>query len=155
MLKKIRTSEFYKNVLTLVSGTAIAQAIPILISPILTRLYSPSDFGLIALYLAIVNIFVIVATGRYNLAIMLPEDEKEASDLKFLSIYINLFVSIILLFVVLILNDPVTRILDNEDISVWLYFIPLSVFIRALFKIYEYYENRRKNYKSISFANVS
>ena len=155
MFKKIRASEFYKNIFTLVSGTAIAQAIPILISPILTRLYSPSDFGLIALYLAIVNIFVIIATGRYNLAIMLPEDEKEASDLKYLSIYINLVVSIILLFVVLIFNDQVTRILDNEDISVWLYFIPLSVFFRALFQIYEYYENRKKHYSSISFANVS
>jgi len=155
MLKKIRTSEFYKNVLTLVSGTAIAQAIPILISPILTRLYSPSDFGLIALYLAIVNIFVIIATGRYNLAIMLPEDEKEASDLKYLSIYINLVVSIILLLVVLIFNDQITTILDNEDISVWLYFIPLSVFLRALYQIYEYYENRSKHYKAISFANVS
>jgi O-antigen/teichoic acid export membrane protein len=59
------------------------------------------------------------------------------------------------LFVVLIFNDQVTRILDNEDISVWLYFIPLSVFLRALFQIYEYYENRKKHYSSISFANVS
>jgi len=155
MFKKIRASEFHKNVLTLISGTAIAQAIPILISPILTRLYSPSDFGLIALYLAIVNIFVIIATGRYNLAIMLPESEKEASDLKYLAIYINLVVSIILFFVVLIFNHQITKILDNKDIRVWLYFIPLSVFLRALFQIYEYYENRKKHYKTISFANVS
>jgi lipopolysaccharide exporter len=155
MFNKIRTSEFYKNVLTLVSGTAIAQAIPVLISPLLTRLYSPSDFGLIALYLAIVNIFVIVATGRYNLAIMLPEDEKEASDLRYLSIYINFLVSIILFLIILFFNHQITSILDNDDISVWLYFIPLSVFIRALFQIYEYYENRRKHYKAISYANVS
>lgn len=155
MFNKIRASEFYKNVLTLVSGTAIAQTIPVLISPLLTRLYSPSDFGLIALYLAIVNIFVIVATGRYNLAIMLPEDEKEASDLRYLSIYINFLVSIILFLIILFFNHQITSILDNDDISVWLYFIPLSVFIRALFQIYQYYENRRKHYKSISFANVS
>ena len=42
-------SEFTKNVLTLMTGTTIAQAIPIAISPILTRLYSPEDFWIFAL----------------------------------------------------------------------------------------------------------
>ena len=49
-------SEFSRNVLTLMTGTTIAQAIPIGISPILTRIYSPEDFGLFALFLAITNI---------------------------------------------------------------------------------------------------
>ena len=41
-------SEFSRNVLTLMTGTTIAQAIPIAISPILTRIYTPEDFGLFA-----------------------------------------------------------------------------------------------------------
>ena len=54
MLKIFRNiipkSSFTRNVLTLMSGTTIAQAIPLAISPILTRIYSPEDFGVLALF---------------------------------------------------------------------------------------------------------
>jgi len=50
MINKLKLkSEFAKNVLTLMTGTTIAQAIPIAISPILTRIYTPEDFGVFAL----------------------------------------------------------------------------------------------------------
>ena len=46
MIKQLAPkSEFRRNVLTLMTGTAIAQAMPIIISPILTRIYTPEDFG--------------------------------------------------------------------------------------------------------------
>ena len=66
-----------RNVITLITGTAIAQAIPIAISPVLTRIYSPDDFGVFALYLSITSIIAIVATGRYELAITLPAKNEE------------------------------------------------------------------------------
>ena len=51
MLDKLKLkSEFSRNVLTLMTGTTIAQAIPIAISPILTRNYTSEDFGVFALY---------------------------------------------------------------------------------------------------------
>ncbi len=74
MLQKLKPkSEFSRNVLTLMTSTTIAQAIPLAISPILTRLYTPSDFGIFALYMSISSIISVVVTGRYELAIMLPK----------------------------------------------------------------------------------
>ena len=67
-------SEFSRNVLTLVTGTTLAQAIPVLISPILTRLYSPEDFGVYAIYFSVLMITSVVATGKYEMAIVLPKD---------------------------------------------------------------------------------
>ncbi len=57
-------SEFSRNVLTLMTVTTIAQAIPIAISPILTRIYTPEDFGVFALFLAILGVFSVVASAR-------------------------------------------------------------------------------------------
>jgi len=58
LLKKlIPKGEFSKNVLTLMTGTTIAQAIPVAISPILTRLYTPEDFGVVAPKKALKNSF--------------------------------------------------------------------------------------------------
>ena len=57
MLNKLNPkSEFSRNVLTLMTGTTIAQAIPIAISPILTRIYTPEDFGVFALFIGVVGV---------------------------------------------------------------------------------------------------
>ena len=74
-------SEFSRNILTLMTGTIIAQAIPIAISPILTRIYRPEDFGLYAIFVAIITILGSVASGRYELAIMLPKKDEDAINI--------------------------------------------------------------------------
>ena len=50
MFGKMLTNKFNQNVAILLVGTVMSQAIPIAISPILTRIYSPSYFGLFAFY---------------------------------------------------------------------------------------------------------
>ena len=78
MRRLIPQSAYARNVLTLMTGTTLAQAIPIAISPILTRLYSPEDFGTFGLYMAIVAIASVLVTGRYELAILLPKRDRDA-----------------------------------------------------------------------------
>jgi O-antigen/teichoic acid export membrane protein len=63
------------------TGTAIAQAIPIGISPILTRIYTPDNFGVFAIFFSITTIFGTIASARYELAVMLPEREEDAINI--------------------------------------------------------------------------
>ena len=78
---KLLKSEFNRNVLTLMTGTTIAQAIPIAITPILTRIYTPEDFGVFALFIGIASIFGTIVNGRYELAIMLPRKGEDAINI--------------------------------------------------------------------------
>jgi O-antigen/teichoic acid export membrane protein len=136
------------------TGTTIAQAIPVVISPILTRLYTPEDFGVAALYMAIAAIFGSIATARYELAVMLPEEDDDALNIVALGLLIATALSVVLLFVVILFNSAICDLLDNRDISLWLYFIPLSVFFIGLFNVLQYYNNRTKQYKDLAKANV-
>ena len=95
MRSKIK-SEFTRNVLTLMTGTTISLAIPIAISPVLTRIYTPQDFGVFTLYMAITTIIAVLVTGRYELAIMLPKKDENAVDILILSLIISLVVSAML-----------------------------------------------------------
>jgi O-antigen/teichoic acid export membrane protein len=147
-------SEFGRNVLTLMTGTTIAQAIPIAISPILTRLYSPEDFGLLALFTAIVSVFGSIANGRYELAIMLPKKDEDAINIVALGFIITVSISLILLVIVIFFNNYFTKLLKNDDIEIWLYFIPITVFFIGFFNILNYFNNRRKNYKDIANAVI-
>ncbi len=155
MITKLKPkSEFSRNVLTLVTGTTIAQAIPIAISPILTRIYTPEDFGVFALFIAITAIFGTIANARYELAIMLPKKDEDAINIFALGFIITCFISLILLILVLVFNDYFTKLLGNEEISFWLYFVPITVFFSGLFNILNYFNNRKKNYKDLRNATI-
>ncbi|MCX7760504.1 MAG: oligosaccharide flippase family protein [Hydrogenothermaceae bacterium] len=147
-------SEFNRNILILTSGTAIAQAIPILITPILTRLYTPADFGALAVFVSIVSIVSVISCGRYELAIMLPEKDEDAINVAAVAFIFNLFVSILFLIFLLFLGDWFLRLLKAEVLKGWIYFAPLTVFMMGIFNILNYTNNRFKLYKDIARANV-
>ena len=155
MLNKLKPkSEFSRNVLTLMTGTTIAQAIPIAISPILTRIYTPEDFGVFALFVAITSIFGSIANGRYELAIMLPEKDEDAINIFALGFIITSVISLTLLILVILFHDYFVTLLNNKEIDVWLYFVPLVVFFIGLFNILNYFNNRKKQYIDIANANI-
>lgn len=151
MLNKFKPkSEFSRNVLTLMTGTTIAQAIPIAISPILTRIYTPENFGVFALFIAISSIFGSIANGRYELAIMLPKKDEDAINIFALGFIITCVLSLLLLFLIIFFHDYFIYLLGNDDISIWLYFVPISVFFIGSFNILNYFNTRKKYYKDIA-----
>ena len=155
MINKLKPkSEFSRNVLTLMTGTTIAQAIPIAISPILTRIYTPEDFGMFALYMSVASIISVIATGRYELAIMLPKKDEDAVNIVALSIIISFFVSFISFLIVFFLNSQITALLGNPEISNWLYFIPITVLLTGVYQSFNYWSNRKKQYKRLATSRV-
>lgn len=135
-------------------GTTIAQAIPIAISPILTRIYTPEDFGVFALYIAIASIVAVVSTLRYELAIMLPQEESDAANIVVLSILIAFGTSLLILALVFFFNTPITNLLGNPQISNWLYFIPLTVLLTGIYQSLNYWSNRKKHYVRLATSRV-
>lgn len=143
-------SEFGQNVLTLMTGTTVAQAIPIAISPILTRIYTPEDFGLYALYMSIASIGAVIATGRYDLAVMLPKKDEDALWLLAVAGIISFGISLFSLIIVFLFNDQITALLGNPNISNWLYVIPLSILFSGIYQSLNSWANRKKAYKTMA-----
>ena len=77
----ILNNPLYKGVLVLGSGTAVAQLIGIVTMPIITRLYLPSEMGILAVYSSVLAIFGIGATLRYEFAYALPKENDDAINL--------------------------------------------------------------------------
>lgn len=151
---KIR-SEFVRNVVTLMTGTTIAQAIPIAVSPILSRLYSPDDFGVFALFMSAAGIISVIATGCYEYAIMLPENDEDAINIVALSIMIAFIVSAASFLVLWLCNREISALVNNPDISKWLYFIPLVVLLTGLYQSFNYWFNRKKRFRKLAVARVA
>lgn len=152
--RTIWNSEFFRNVATLISGTSLAQAFSVVIYIVLAKIYTEEDFGVFGLYMSILNITVIFSTAKYELAILLPKSEKESVNLLGLSALISVGISILLLLIVIPANSLICRWLGSDQISAWLYFIPLSTLLVGWFTSFRNYSNRQKKYKLIAGANI-
>lgn len=75
---KINLSRARRGVLSVASGTAAGQAIAALSAPVLTRLFSPEEFGAYSFILALTMIFGTVAALRLEFAVPLTADADEA-----------------------------------------------------------------------------
>ncbi|GGA20479.1 lipopolysaccharide biosynthesis protein [Psychrobacillus lasiicapitis] len=154
MMKKILKSDFNKNVLTLLTGTTIAQVIPIAISPLLTRIYTPEDFGTFAIILAVTSIISTIATARYEIAIVLPKKDEDAINLVALSMGIAILISSISLITIVFFENTIKSILGKDFSYVYLYSIPTIVFFTGFYNSLKYYFIRKKLYKDLSTTNM-
>jgi len=154
VIKKIKAyltrSEFIKNSFLLVSGTTLSQIFPVLIAPVLSRIYSPEDLGVLAMFMSLSIIFSLVSSGRYELAIVLPKKDSYAINLLALSVYISGIFSVILMIAILFFHDFFVRILETPQIKGWLYLLPVVVFILSGYNALNFYHTRFKNYKIIA-----
>lgn len=149
-LKSLFKNPFIQGILALFVGSAFAQAIPVLISPVLTRVYSPADFALLSIYLSVLNTLAIVITGRYELAIVLPKSEKTGFYVFKLSIYIATFVSFFFLVFFLLFSRQLSVLLGNPQIQIWLQIVAFPLFLMGIFQSVTYWLTREKRYSLIS-----
>ena len=80
ILERLMQSHFLKSIAILASGTALAQAIPIFASPILTRLYTPKKFGMLAVFMAIVSSISPAVCGKYEVAMVLTRSNSQGRN---------------------------------------------------------------------------
>ncbi|WP_171030942.1 MULTISPECIES: lipopolysaccharide biosynthesis protein [Pseudomonas] len=144
-----------RNVITLMTGTALGQAIPVAISPLLTRLYSPAEFGVFALYMALVAVLSVLATGRYELAIMVPRSERSAAAIVALAIACCAGVSALLLLIILVFHDQLVVLFNLAGSTYWLYWVPLSVMLMGANQSLNYWCNRHAYYKRMSTTRIA
>lgn len=155
MLDKLKKSGFVRNTFILISGTVIAQLIPIALQPILRRVYAVEDFGVMAVYLSTFGILSVIASGRYEMAIVLPEKDEDAKHLLFLSFIINGSFSLLLFLCVLLFKTPIIEFMAfPEPMYFWIYFIPLSVFLFSSYRTMNYWLVRKKKFRAASYNKV-
>jgi O-antigen/teichoic acid export membrane protein len=146
-------SQYARNVFTLIAGTSLAQFISIAFSPILTRLYSPEEFGLFALFVAAIVIFSVFVTGRYELAIMLPSRDRDALHITIMAIMLSVVISLALLFVSLFVHT-FTSLFDKSALVYWLYWVPVSTLLLGIHQSLSYWSNRKSKYKRLSISRT-
>jgi O-antigen/teichoic acid export membrane protein len=147
-------NRFARGVSVLISGTVGAQAVMMLAAPILTRLYSPADFGLLAVFVALLSAVSVVASLRYELAIPLPVDESEAAALLVLSLMTTVAVSGISTIPILVYRDALAQLLNTPALADHLYLVPLGALLIGVYNVLNYWAVRMRAFTPIAKTKV-
>lgn len=146
---------FLKAVSVLVGGTAFAQLIGFLCLPILTRLYTPEDYSVLGVYVAIVAILAVISCLRFDIAIPIPENENDGKALLLLSFLSNIIFSIILYIVLFISYPYIQHYKIIDQLSYWIWLIPLGVFVSGFYSALQFWATRHKRFKDIAKTRMT
>ena len=133
------------------SGNAVAMALPILIAPILGRLYLPADYGALAQYMAPAAIIVVLATLQMQHAIIADEDEADMATAFWFCIYAALGFAVLTGGALALLWQP---LLAGTAAGAWFFALPLTVAITGLVTGGTFLANRQRRFKWLASLQI-
>lgn len=148
-------SSFARGVGVLAGGTTGAQVLLIIAAPLLTRLYTPEEFGVLAVYTGLLALLSVVASLRYEIAIPLPECHTEACNLLILSFLTVIFISLFTGFLVLFWADELAMALGAPQLARYFWLLPIGVFLSGIYNVLNYWAVRMKAFSDIAATRIN
>ncbi len=127
ILKLFNRSSFWHNAALLASSTVLGQGLVVAVQPILTRIYKPEDFGLLALYASILSLLAVIINLRYEQAIQLPKEDAEARYLLLLSLVVGLGLSLVFGMAFWLLHDILSNWFNTPLPSYFIFLVPVGL----------------------------
>lgn len=146
---------FLRGVLALASGTVGGQLIAVLASPLLTRFYTPEDFGVLAVFVALLGVFSVVSSLRYELAIPLAKTAVEALNTLALAVLINIGCSCIIGLLLLGLHGQIIHLLDVPLLAPYLWVLPIGVVLIGNYRSLTFWVVREKAFNVIARTKIT
>jgi lipopolysaccharide exporter len=136
---------FAQSVGMLAGGTVVGQAAALAALPILTRLYSPAEYGAFAIYTSIGLFMLAGASLRYETAIPLPRDDESAAHLLALSVWILLGATSSAGLAIWLLGDAFVRLTHTQALRPYLWLVPVSLLGSGLCQVLTNWALRQKD----------
>ncbi|WP_261824638.1 lipopolysaccharide biosynthesis protein [Vibrio neonatus] len=155
MIKKLTQSKFIRNVAVVATGAAGAQALTMLFTPIITRIYGAEQFGLLGVFLAILGVLSPIVALAYPIAIVLPRNDDDARGIARLSVFITGIISLLIFLIIFFTEKYLVNWFNLESISSFLILIPFAVFFIGLQQIMQQWLIRKKQFKITARIAIS
>lgn len=152
---KVPGGTFGHNVVRLASGTAIGQLLLFLAVPVLTRLYTPADYGALAVYSSTLTVLVVLASLRYEAAIPLPQDEDTAASLLTLTFMLLLAMALLVSLLVWIAGDEFFVAMKVPALVPYRWLIPLGFIGAGVYQAVSYWAIRHREFGRVARTKLT
>ncbi len=139
----------------LAGGTVASQVLLFAAAPILTRLYSPDDFGLLAIYAALLGIGGVVVSLRYQLAIPLPESDQDAAWVALAAMAGVIGTVLVSTAVVVLFRAPIAQGLGAPELGAFLWLLPVGLLALGTYQVFKYWAIRKQEFGPIARSKIT
>ncbi len=153
-IEALLRGQFLRSVAAVAGGTAAAQAIMILFSPITTRLYGPDAFGTLGAFNAAVAVLTPVATGAYSHAIALPAKDTVAFQIAAISLRIAFVLSIVFCLIVLFFGYPLATAVGLGPVAGYTWLLAIVFLVTGVEQVYVQWLVRRKQFRALGLIQA-
>ncbi len=136
----------------LLGASSFGQALTIIATPVLTRLYSPVAFGIVAGILGVVALSQSVVHGRFHFAIPVAEQDEDARSLFALATLCNLLLALPVAWLFVQLSGE-----PDVGLANW-FFLALCATLTVLtaqIEIFSYWQSRRERFRITGVNSVA
>lgn len=154
-LFRLLENKFVKNIAMVTSGTAFAQILTIAMSPIITRIYPPQEYGILSVYVSVLMLLSIGASLDYQKAIPIAKDNHSAYNLIAGAFLILLSFFVVLSILFFLFGEQVINLLNSDGLIDYIYLIPLGVLFLGGYNIILHWSLRAKDFKTVTRTKVT
>lgn len=155
LVQRFISGDASRKVLLLVGGTVAGQGIYMLSMPLLSRLYTPADFGVLAVYASLLSILASFAGLSYHLAIPLPEEDDTATSLLLLSLVLHGILTALIVVILALGGEKLLTSFRWGPMVPFMWLLPIGFFATGAYTIVSYYALRREAYKTLGRTRVT
>jgi O-antigen/teichoic acid export membrane protein len=155
LLERVRGNRFARGVAVVAGGTAIGQLITLLALPVVTRLYSTADFGVLAVFTSFLLVLLSVASLRYELTISLAPDDRTAANVLVLCLALVLGVAVVAGLVVVAFGDQIVDATNTPQLAPYLFLLPLGLVGAGAYQALSYWAVRGHAFRLLARTKIS
>ncbi len=151
---KFVKGNFARNVVLISTSSIISQILSIIFLPIVTRLYLPSEYGVLTVFVAIISILSVLSSFQYNKAIPIAKNNRKAINVVALSLIIVSLFSFLLLIISILFGEKILQSYNIIELNNYIYFIPLGVFLIGVYSILSQWAYRIRDYILVTNTTI-
>ena len=146
MIKQMLQSSFLRLSSVVFVGNLGTQLLIFIAYALFARFFEMIDIGVYTVFISLSILLAVPSTGRYELAIMLPKQNKEAQGLLKLALSLSALFSLLVWFLLysIPLQTYISRLAKIEELILWL---PAGIFLMASFQSFIIYHNSKGEFK--------
>ena len=146
---------FRLKVLQVAGGTAVAQGLLVLASPVLTRLYTPADFGVLVVYVSLLAFLAILASLRYEYALPIAQDDDEAVHLLAVCLLLVAATTCLTSILLYLMQDRILAWMAAPGLAPYLWLVPVSILGAGFYQVFNCWAIRKGGYARIARTKVT
>ena len=152
--QRIKPGSFGHKVMVMFLGTALGQFSSVLLSPVLTRIYTPQDFGVLGVFTALLTIMAVIASLRYEMALPLAKTKEDAANMLAVCGLSLLFTTSIGIVILACLSKETMESMHLGVILPYRWLLPVGFFCIGAYQVLVYFATQRDSFGIIARTKI-